>query len=178
MLKKIIGFVSVLVLVGCGTTTSTTTVRTPNGERTVKVNEGPYSKDRSEEIDSTAAHRDCVRMHAPQMGTSGADAYCRNQTSGGPVAGPQGALVGPGMMMVPGALNGMPGAMPIPMPSPGQVALERSPGMAVAVVTPGGPGLGSPGTTNGDAALIVREQANQHKRLCELEAKQGRPCKK
>lgn len=99
---------SLLLLAGCGTYTRTTTVRDASGERTVKDNAGPYSSDHSEVIVTDKAFRECRAYNAPTMGSSQADAYCRNVTSGGRafVPGYSGSMgYGPASYVMPAPLG-------------------------------------------------------------------------
>ncbi|HWQ99841.1 MAG TPA: hypothetical protein VN397_03275 [Candidatus Methylomirabilis sp.] len=75
-------YLAIAALMGCGTSTTTSVVHSPNGEEVTKTNKGPYSSDSYSEVKTEQAFRECRDYNAPTMGSSGADMYCRSLTTG------------------------------------------------------------------------------------------------
>jgi len=182
MKQAFFAIICAVLLAACGTRSDSLTVRTPNGERTVTVNEGEYSRDRSETIDSTRAYRDCLAQSNAHRDPS-AEAYCRRVTSTGPVGGSYGGTYGYGVG--PGMNSGMGiGYDPSPIilmmdgSTPATRAMERATGQSVVVnvpVTTSGPGTGAPAQGD-DYGLIVKALKEQQDQICKLREKQGQSC--
>jgi len=171
----------VLVVTGCRTVSSTTEVNTPNGYSRTTTTRGPYNTTTDTVINSREQFDDCIMRNSPTMGPSGADVYCRGQTSGGGVPGAVPGYGGygygygsPGMVRT--CLPGSPACAPaiIPDSTPyGAVAMERSSGGALIYVTPAASG----GASDQDVADLARATKAQHDAFCRANPKDPICCR-
>ncbi len=180
MKQALFAIICAVLLAACSTTTSTSTVRTPNGERTVTFNEGPYSRDRSETVDSTRAYKDCLAQRNARLDPN-AEQYCRSVTAVGPFGAVSIPGVGPGMgaMMGPAGYDPGPVILMMDGSTPASRAMERATGQSVVVDVPVngmGPGTGAPAQQNEDLDLVLQAIKTQQEQICELQKAQGQPC--
>jgi hypothetical protein len=174
-------FSAVLVVTGCRTVSTTTEVNTPNGYSRTTTTRGPYNTTTDTVINSREQFDECIKRNSPTMGSSGADVYCRGQTSGGGVPGvmPGYGVLGygygsPGMVRT--CLPGSPACAPaiIPDSTPyGAVAMERSSGGARIYVTPAASG----GASEEDVADLARATKAQHDAICRARPNDPMCCK-